>query len=1401
MVEEQEALKIQPGDNPGLGLVSALLDGTNFIPWSRSVKLALLSKSKLGFINGEIQKPENNPKELEQWVKADSMVASWIHNSISRNIVESFMYANSSRELWKELENRYGQSNGPLEYQIKIEMASTSQGTMTVSDYYGKLKKLWDELACITHTPICTCGAAKEAAEIRGNDNLMQFLMGLNQSYDHIRSQILIMDPLPDSNRAYAMVLRVEKQQQVNSGQTYTNPNMAMQAFKKTEPIKNFQRKRNPVDKRTQICKHCGKNGHMKEGCFELIGYPDWYKPFLEQKKEGAQTMNRAAVTRTENEKANNAMDERTVSELIRTEFQKLIEGFKSQTYNTNGENYDFSGKYLEHNIDEYILTNAWIIDSGATAHMCNDKSMFDKLKAPNIRNYVQLADGTKHLVKYTGNMKIGNKIMLENVLFVPNMKYNLLSVSRLCDNSPISFKFSKSHCVVQDLKTEDIIAIASIIEKLYVLIPESFDRRHIEGTLNKVCDIGLAASILQPETWHRRLGHLSYDVLVKTGLVNNNEKVNFPCDICPQAKQQRIPFKLSNSHSKACFDLVHMDLWGPYNEPSISNCSYMLTIVDDYSRCTWTYFMHQKSQTFSLIKEFHKMVLTQFEKRIKTVRTDNGLEFINEQCQTFFKEEGIIHQTTCTYTPQQNGVVERKHKHLLQVARSLIFQANLPKLFWIEAILTSTYIINRLPTSVLEWKTPYETLFNKPVNYSHFRTFGCLCFATNILPHKSKFDSRATKCIFLGYALNQKGYKLYDLNKKVVFVSRDVVFKEDIFPYTDQHNDPLFSYTPVVIPESDTVVIRETNENTAPTPDIPDVEPESNEHTDEHIAENTGLRRSNRQTFKPAKLQDYVCSYSEKDGDMLTAELKGEMNACLISTDNLPQEPKTYAEAIQKREWIDAMNVEIRALEDNKTWIITELPKDKKAIGSKWIYKLKLKSDGSIERYKARLVAKGYNQVEGVDYIDIFSPVAKAVTIRIFLAIACKQNWFIHQLDINNAFLHGYIEEEIYMLPPQGYQVPKGHVCKLKRSIYGLKQSSRQWNMEFTKQLEKLGFVQSKVDHCLFTITAETGFFCLLVYVDDVLIAGPCEKTISGFKTQLHNLFTIKNLGKARFFLGLEICRSDTGMIITQSKYLKDILTDTGMIQSKSTNTPLPAGLKLNAGSEEQLQKPETYRRLLGRLLYLGFTRPDICHATQQLSQYMQQPCKDHWDAALHLVRYLKGTANRGLHFNSTDCFNLEAYCDADWATCKETRRSLTGYCIFLGKSLVSWKTKKQTTVSRSSAEAEYRSMGSTTCELLWIHSLLRDLKINVPTPIPFYCDNQAALYITANPVFHERTKHIEIDCHLVRDKYKEGFIDPRHIASKNQPADIFTKILPGPKFMFLASKLNLINVHPSST
>ncbi|KAL2227998.1 UNVERIFIED_CONTAM: Retrovirus-related Pol polyprotein from transposon RE1 [Sesamum indicum] len=636
-------------------------------------------------------------------------------------------------------------------------------------------------------------------------------------------------------------------------------------------------------------------------------------------------------------------------------------------------------------------------------------------------------------------------------------------------------------------------------------------------------------------------------------------------------------------------------------------------------------------------------------------------------------------------------------------------------------------------------------------------------------------------KCIFLGYASNQKGYKVYDLKRKSMMISRDVTFYEDVFPYNNESSDPISCSLPIIFSDTDFDDTEGLDQPTAADTGI-------NNNVDEN--QTVGLRRSTRQTNQPVRLQDYTCSYTKTNTDIPLIQPSHHIHKCFLIAANNPSEPKNFSEAMKGKEWVKAMDNEIRALEDNETWEITKLPKDKKVIGSKWIYKLKLKQDGSIDRYKARLVAKGYNQIEGVDYLDSFSPVAKAITIRILLTLGAKHKWHLHQLDINNAFLHGFLDEDIYMVPPEGYTIPKDHVCKLKRSLYGLKQASRQWNQEFTCQLEKYGFRQSKLDHCLFTKQTEKGLFCLLVYVDDVLLAGPCQDTIIDIKDYLHNLFTIKDLGEARFFLGLEICRSSEGIMISQTKYIHDIISDVGLTYGKATNTPLPAGIKLSSTDSEQLQNPEPYRRLLGRLLYLGFSRPDICYGTQQLSQHMQHPSKFHWEAAIHMVKYLKGTSNRGLLLNSEDKFELQAFCDADWASCKDTRKSLTGYYVFLGNALISWKTKKQTTVSRSSAEAEYRSMATTTCELIWIYNLLQELQVNLPTRIKFHCDNQSALYITTNPVFHERTKHIEMDCHIVRDKYKQGFILPLHISSRFQTADIFTKALLGPRFLFLISK-----------
>ncbi|KAL0416852.1 UNVERIFIED_CONTAM: Retrovirus-related Pol polyprotein from transposon RE1 [Sesamum latifolium] len=584
-------------------------------PGAVQIQIALGAKMKLGFINGKSPKPAETDDEFEQWTRADCMVTSWLLNSISKDLVESFLYTSTEKELWEQLEARFGESNGPLIYHIRREIASVSQGNLSISAYFGKIKKLWDELVCLAPAPVCSCGAAKAVVESLILEQLMQFLMGLNDSYDPIRNQILLMEPFPSVTKAYSMVLRVEKQREVSSGLSTAMQNMAMQV-RGTDPrrfgnLKNSQKRRGQIDKKNFVCEHCGKLG----------------------------------------------------------------------------------------------------------------------------------------------------------------------------------------------------------MEKILVLI---------------------------------------------------------------------------------------------------------------------------------------------------SMESQNETESVNEE------------------------------------------------------------------------------LAHNAMDENTFSDF-------------EEFDE--------------------------------------------------FSET---------------------------------------------LRRSTRVTSQPAWMQDF--------------------------------EPKSYDQANKHAEWREAMKTEITALEKNQTWEVVPLPNDKKPIGCRWVYKLKLKEDGQIDRYKARLVAKGYNQLE----------------------------------DINNAFLHGSLDEEIYMTPPEGCHVPAGHVCN-------------------------------------------------------------SEEMIRNVKHFLDTLFTIKDLGIAKYFRGLEIARSPQGLAITQTKYIRDILKDTGLSQAKTVTTPLPAGIKFSADAGSALPNPEVYRRLVGRLLYLGFTRPDISHASQQLSQFLQYPCKEHQDAATHLLRYLKGTAGKGLFFPTGDLMELKAYCDADWASCKDTRRSLTGYCIFLGKALIS--------------------------------------------------------------------------------------------------------------------------------
>ncbi|XP_072072000.1 uncharacterized protein [Arachis hypogaea] len=342
----------------------------------------------------------------------------------------------------------------------------------------------------------------------------------------------------------------------------------------------------------------------------------------------------------------------------------------------------------------------------------------------------------------------------------------------------------------------------------------------------------------------------------------------------------------------------------------------------------------------------------------------------------------------------------------------------------------------------------------------------------------------------------------------------------------------------------------------------------------------------------------------------------------------------------------------------------------------------------GTIERHKARLVAQGFTQIPGVDYIDTFSPIVKMSTVRVLLTVAAAKNWHLHQLDVNTAFLHGDLHEDVYMKLPKGLQCSDPNlVCKLTKSLYGLKQASRQWNIKLSAVLADLGFTPSENDHSLFTKFTGTTFTAILVYVDDLVLAGDHLSEIQAVKIFLDDKFKIKDLGLLKFFIGMEVARSNA---------------DCGLLGAKPASTPMEFTTSLSKVSGSPLPDATIYRRLVGRLLYLTNTRPDLSYSVGCLSQFMDSPTYAHLKAAYRIIRYLKQSPATGLFFSVNNSFTLSGYTDSDWGACKDTRKSISGYCFFLDQTLISWKSKKQATVSRSSSKAEYRALANGTCELV---------------------------------------------------------------------------------------------------
>jgi hypothetical protein len=493
-------------------------------------------------------------------------------------------------------------------------------------------------------------------------------------------------------------------------------------------------------------------------------------------------------------------------------------------------------------------------------------------------------------------------------------------------------------------------------------------------------------------------------------------------------------------------------------------------------------------------------------------------------------------------------------------------------------------------------------------------------------------------------------------------------------------------------------------------------------------------------------------------------------------------------------------MTEEFTALIENDTWELIPRHPSMNVVRCIWLFKHKTKSDGTLERYKARLVCDGRSQQIGIDCDETFSPVVKPATIRTVLSLALTHGWEINQLDVKNAFLHGHLSETVYMHQPMGFRHPQlpHHVCRLKKSLYGLKQAPRAWYQRFTDFVATIGFTHSACDHSLFIYSHGRHTAYLLLYVDDIILTTSSPHLKTTIMHALAKEFAMKDLGPLTYFLGIAVRRDNNGLFLSQQKYASDILSRANMTNCNSCQTPVDTNSKLGASAGNPVSDPTHFRSLAGALQYLTFTRPDISYAVQQICMHMHDPREGHLNALKRILRYIKGTLSMGLHLKPGPNSSLVSYTDADWAGCPDTRRSTSGFCIFLGDNLVSWSAKRQSTISRSSAEAEYRGVAHVVSEICWLRNLLLELHRPPQHASLVYCDNVSAIYLSGNPVQHQRTKHIEIDIHFVREKVRLGLIRVLHVPSRFQIADIFTKGLPRVLFDEFRSSLSIRHPPP---
>lgn len=1308
----------------------AKLDGKNYQAWKFQMTAILKAYGIFDLVTGTRGKPaETDEAGVKAWQKENAKAMFLISTSVDDNQIQNLLVCDTAHGMWKKLsfihEQRSEASKLTLTQRFHEYRMSACD---SVVSHIAKVENLALQLRDVGETVSDVAIMAKIIASLPSKYNAFK------TAWDSVPA---------DQQSVEVLTERLVKEESQLATDDEVDAFAAMAISKQKKKVNkavDFNHSKERKTRSSVECFYCKKPGHIAREC---------------RKKK------------RDSEKQKN-VDGKSDCAFIGSS-EKMCPVKTSQAT---------VAKWLE-----YDQTDVWLMDSGASRHMTFRREWFSEFWSV-AGEYVSLGDNKQCEVTGKGTVTVNKEVngkwseaRLENVLYVPAIKKNLFSVGACTSKRiTVSFKEDKVMLVRDNVPVAEGVKQENNIYRLLFVTKSTRTRNETNVAVNDL------------KQWHERLGHVNTRTIQQMsakGIVEGLhvlKQVEFFCEPCQLGKAHRLKFNPKNTaRSTKPGEFIHSDVCGPMSVESISGAKFFVTFKDDATGYRTVYFIRHKSDVIDQFREFSALVLNKFGEKIKTLRVDNGTEYINCAMKQLLRNCGIQLETSAPYTPEQNGRSERDNRTIVESARTMLTAKSLPKFLWAEAVNTAVYILNRIPTKRNLQQTPYELWNGRKPFVGHLRIFGSDAFAHVPKQCRSKFDDKARKVILVGYQGESTNYRLFDPVNRKVFVSRDVTFNEvrsSTTPATQEVDDIYLK----IRDDEQEFVDRDKQAHDRP---VQVQEEKESPQNDTRVAQQ-------EMEEEPSQVQS-ICL---RNRSTIRKPVRYEADFIQYHA------PNSFKEAVSgpdSKHWRKAIAEELEAHEENKTWKIVPRTSSQQVIDSKWVFKIKSDTNGKITKFKARLCARGFKQEYGINYNETFSPVIRHDSLRVFLAIVTNEDLEMKQFDVRTAFLYGNIEEEIYMEIPEGLVIDTTDpvVCKLEKSLYGLKQAPRCWNYKFLEFLSQFNFKPNDADPCLFRGTVSDEVVILALFVDDGLVASKSIKVINKVLTLLEESFRI-TIGDAHCFVGVQIerNRAEKKMFIHQSSYTKRIIEKFGMGDANGLSVPADPHVQLLPIEKESQTEKIPYREAVGSLIFLSaISRPDISYAVNSVSRFLNCHNDAHWQAVKRIFRYLIKTEGCGIEYSSSGShIQLVGFSDADYAGDLVSRRSTTGFVFLLAGGPVTWTSQRQKIVALSTTESEYVAAASAAKEAIWLRKLLDGLGIKSDEPITLKIDNQSAIRLSKNPEYQKRTKHIDVRYHFLREKVLNKEINTEYICAKEQLADLFTKALTKERLVYLCTRLNIV-------